>query len=125
MKTECTPAQAEFQGLGRRKVVAAFDGGHISSDGGVVLLRETDARLSITQRMAQCFTDYRNPDQTEHSVLDLLRQRTYGIALGYEDLNDHDDLMQDPLLAVGLIAWLAVRRVRRGAAESAIEDGQE
>jgi hypothetical protein len=102
MKTECTPVQAEFQGLGRRKVVAAFDGGHISSDGGVVLLRETDARLDITQRMAQCFTDYRNPDQTEHSLLDLLRQRIYGIALGYEDLNDHDDLLRDPLLAMAL-----------------------
>jgi len=102
MKTECTPSQMEFQGLGRRKVVAAFDGGHISSDGGALLLRETDERFGITSQLASCFTDHRDSDLIEHDVMELLRQRIYGIALGYEDLNDHDDLMRDPLLAVAL-----------------------
>ncbi len=102
MKTDCTPLQIEFQGLGRRRVRAAFDGGHIPSDGGVLLLRETDMRFAITRRLAACFTDHRNPDEIEHSVLELLRQRIYGIALGYEDLNDHDDVMRDPLLALAL-----------------------
>lgn len=102
MKTECTSVQVEFQGLGRRKVQAAFDGGPISSDGGALLLREADARLGITERLARCFTDHRDQDAVEHSVLDLVRQRVYGIALGYEDLNDHNDLKWDPLLALAL-----------------------
>ncbi len=102
MKTECTPVRIEFKGLGRRQVQGAFDGGHISSDGGAVLLREVDLRLGITERLAGCFSDYRGADLIEHSVLDLVRQRVYGIALGYEDLNDHDDLKWDPLLALAL-----------------------
>jgi len=102
MKTECTRAQLEFKGLLRRKVVGAFDGGPISSDGGALLLRELDERLGITQRLAACFTDHRDADLIEHSVLELVRQRLYGIALGYEDLNDHDDLNRDPLLALAL-----------------------
>jgi hypothetical protein len=92
----------EFQGVGRRKVEGAFDGGPISSDGGAVLLRETDARFGITERLAACFTDYRDPELIEHRVLELVRQRIYGLALGYEDLNDHDDLMRDPLLALSV-----------------------
>ena len=102
MNTACTRTQMEFKGLGRRKVVAAFDGGHISSDGGALLLRETDSRLGITRQLAACFTDHRAPERIEHSVLEMLRQRIYGIALGYEDLNDHDDLMRDPLFALAL-----------------------
>lgn len=102
MKTECTPTQLEFQGLGRRKVQAAFDGGHITSDGGALLLREVDARFGITERLATCFGDHRDADRIEHSVLELVRQRVYGLALGYEDLNDHDDLLRDPLLALTL-----------------------
>ena len=100
MYTQCKPDQIEFQGFGRRKVQAAFDGGHISSDGGALLLREVDQRFGITSGLAACFTDYRRTDLTEHTVLELLRQRIYGIALGYEDLNDHDDLMRDPLLSL-------------------------
>lgn len=102
METECSAGQLEFQGLGRRRVQAAFDGGHISSDGGALLLRETDARLDVSGRLAQCFTDHRDPDLVDHSVLELVRQRVYGIAQGYEDLNDHDDLLRDPLLAVAV-----------------------
>ena len=102
MNTQCTPVQFEFQGLGRRKVQAAFDGGHISSDGGVLLLRELDGRFGITRRLAECFTDHRREDLVEHTVLQLVRQRVYGLALGYEDLNDHDDLMRDPLLGLAV-----------------------
>jgi len=102
MRTECTEGQIEFKGLGRRRIQAAFDGGHISSDGGSMLLREVDERLGLTLALARCFTDLRDPDRVTHSVLDLARQRVYGLALGYEDLNDHDDLMRDPLLALAL-----------------------
>jgi hypothetical protein len=100
MKTECSAMQLEFQGLGRRAVCADFEGGHVSSDGGAILLRAVDERLGLTQRFASCFTDHRNPALIEHSVPEMLRQRVYGIALAYEDLNDHDDLQRDPLLAL-------------------------
>lgn len=89
-----------FADLGQRQVVGEFDGGSISSDGGAVLLSAVDKRARITERFSQCFTDHRNPDLIEHSVQELTAQRIYGIALGYEDLNDHDDLRRDPLLAV-------------------------
>jgi len=102
MDTQCTAMQLEFQGIGRRKVQADFDGGHVSSDGGALLLREMDARLGLTKQFAQCFADYRDPGLIEHSVEALLGQRIYGIALGYEDLNDHNDLLRDPLLAMAL-----------------------
>lgn len=102
MNTECIAAQLEFQGVNRRSVVAAFDGGHLSSDGGALLLRETDRRFGITRRLAQCFTDHRHPELIEHSVEELVAQRLYGLALGYEDLNDHDDLFRDPLLALSV-----------------------
>ena len=102
MNTECTRKPMEFQGLGHRKVQAAFDGGPISSDGGAVLLREADARFGVTERLAACFTDHRDPELIDHSVLELVRQRVYGLALGYEDLNDHNDLMRDPLLALSV-----------------------
>ena len=82
MKTECTPQQIEFQGLGRRKVLAGFDGGHIASDGGALLLREVDTFFNIIEGLAACFTDHRDQEKTEHSVLELLRQRVYGIASG-------------------------------------------
>lgn len=98
--TQCTTRQLEFHGLGRREIVARFDGGEISSDGGALLLREVDQRLGLLSRLAQCFTDYRDPELIEHDVHSLLGQRIYGIAMGYEDLNDHDQLMRDTLLAV-------------------------
>ena len=102
MKTECAPVQIEFTGLGRRKVLGTFDGGLISSDGGAVLLREVDARLGITEKLAACFTDYHDPDLIEHDLLALVRQGVYGVALGYEDFDDHDDLKWEPLWAVAL-----------------------
>jgi len=100
MKTECTAQQMEFHGLGRRLMVGQFDGGKISSDSGGLLLREVEQRTHIMKRLAGCFIDYRDPDQIEHSVESLIKQRIMGLALGYEDLNDHDALRQDPLLAL-------------------------
>jgi hypothetical protein len=83
---------------GRREIVAEFSGGTISSDAGGLLLRETDAKMSLLSRFSQCFFDGRNPTLIEHSVEQMVRQRAYALALGYEDLNDHDQLRQDPLL---------------------------
>ena len=100
MKTECTAGQLEFHGLGRRTVVGEFDGGKISSDSGGLLLREVEQRTHILKRLAGCFVDYRDPDQIEHTVESLIKQRVMGLALGYEDLNDHDALRHDSLLAL-------------------------
>ena len=100
MKTQCTQESFGFHALGRREVVGRFDGGQITSDGGGLLLRETDQVTGIIGQFADCFTDHRDPARTEHTVEELLSQRIYGLALGYEDLNDHDDLRHDPLLAV-------------------------
>ena len=100
MKTQCNPSQLEFHALDRRKVIGKFDGGNITSDAGGLLLRETEKRTGIIGQFAQCFTDLRNPKQIEHTIKELVSQRVYGLALGYEDLNDHDELRRDPLLAV-------------------------
>ena len=89
----------DFSVLGSREVLASFDGGDISSDGGALLLRKVEEHTGIIQQFAACFTDYRNPDLIEHLLEHLVAQRVYGLALGYEDLNDHDDLRRDPLLA--------------------------
>jgi hypothetical protein len=98
--TECTQTSFSFAALYRREVVAEFDGGDITTDAGGLLLREVDRRLSLTGRLAACFTDHRRADLVEHSVPQLVAQRLYGLALGYEDLNDHDQLRADPLMAV-------------------------
>lgn len=100
MKTDCTKKRYHFQALGRREIVAGFDGGTITSDGGGLLLREVEQRCNILSRFAGCFTDHRNPKLIEHSVKDLVSQRVLAIALGYEDLNDHDALSGDWLLAM-------------------------
>jgi hypothetical protein len=99
MATECNSTYLDFSILGPRHVLADFDGGAISSDGGALLLRQIEARTGILRQFAACFTDHRDPDLIEHPLEHLIAQRVYGLALGYEDLNDHDDLRRDPLLA--------------------------
>src|SRR5882672_1873515 len=91
-ETDCNQPALLFQDLGPRKVVADFSGGNLSSDGGVLLLRQVDHNLGMTMELARCFCDWRNPRFVDHSVEQLLSQRIYGLALGYEDLNDHDRL---------------------------------
>jgi hypothetical protein len=98
-KTECKSKKIKFQGLGLKNVIASFDGGNITSDAGALILREIDKAKNFIKDFALCFTDYRSPDLIEHSIEELLKQRVFGICLGYEDLNDHDDLRHDPLLA--------------------------
>lgn len=98
-QTECTAEQLSFQGIGRREVVAQFDGGQISSDGGGLLLRETERRTGIVEQFARCFRDHRVAERIEHSVESLVAQRVMALALGYEDLNDHDQLRNDSLIA--------------------------
>jgi len=99
--TECSEDRFEFGGgNGARQVVAEFSGGTISSDGGGLLLRETDSKMNLLARFSLCFSDWRDPQQIEHSVEQMVRQRVYALALGYEDLNDHEQLRQDPLLQV-------------------------
>src|SRR5437763_189741 len=99
MDTQCNTAYLDFPMLGAREIRADFDGGDITSDGGVLLLRKTEQLTAIIRQFAACFTDHRNPDLIEHTAEELVAQRVYGLALGYEDLNDHDDLRRDPLLA--------------------------
>jgi hypothetical protein len=98
--TECNQTTFEFAAHFSRRVEARFDGGTITTDSGGLLLRETDRRLNLLPRLAACFLDARNPRLVEHSVEPLVSQRIYGLALGYEDLNDHEHLRQDPLLRV-------------------------
>ncbi len=100
MKTQCIQKSFAFHALGKRDVVAHFDGGRITSDAGGLLLREVERKLGVLRRFAACFDDHRNPDLIEHTVLELVGQRVFALALGYEDLNDHDELRHDPLLAV-------------------------
>lgn len=99
MTIESTTEKLMLKELGRRRVEVDFSAGRVSSDGGGLLLREVDERLRLTTRLADCFRDYRAPELLEHTVKDLVRQRVYGLALGYEDLNDHEQLSRDPLMA--------------------------
>jgi len=98
--TECIQELFPFEGVGKREVVGRFDGGHVVSDGGALLLRQVERRTDILSRFAICFTDQRNPMRVEHSVEQLVQQRIYGLALGYEDLNDHEKLRRDPLMVL-------------------------
>ena len=100
METHCTTEQLIFEGLGRRSVVGAFDGGRLTSDSGVLLLREADRLFDVTGRLAACFSDYRNPARVEHRLETLIAQRVLSLAAGYEDLNDHDRLRDDSALAL-------------------------
>ena len=98
--TECKTEQYEFHALGNREVVGHFDGGDITTDAGGLLLREVEQRTGIVRRFAACFKDRRDPRFIEFTVEELVAQRVYGLSLGYEDLNDHDQLRADPALAV-------------------------
>ena len=98
--TECNSSSFGFEANGTREIVARFDGGTISSDGGALLLRQTDQRLNLMPRLAACFLDGRRQDLIEHTVQEMLSQRIYGLALGYEDINDHEQLRNDPLFGV-------------------------
>ena len=97
--TQCNQQTFGFQALGSRRVEADFTGGHLSSDGGVLLLREMDRHIGLCDKLARCFSDTRHPGFVEHALPVMIRQRVLGLALGYEDLNDHDELRTDPLLA--------------------------
>ncbi|MCG8430468.1 MAG: IS1380 family transposase, partial [Candidatus Omnitrophica bacterium] len=98
--TECIPTTLSFASLGRQEVVANFDGGRLTSDAGALLLREADIDLGLTAALADCISDPRNPLYVIHEVQTMLAQRITGIALGYEDLNDHQTLREDPLFSV-------------------------
>jgi hypothetical protein len=100
MQTECSADLFGFAPVEGRKVVAAFDGGTMTSEAGAMLLGATDQQIRLIERIADCFTDYRDADLVEHTVRSLVGQRVFGIALGYEDLIDHDQLRHDPVLAV-------------------------
>src|SRR5258706_5722194 len=109
MPTECSADLFGFAPVEGREVVAAFDGGEITSDSGALLLGAADRAIKLTERLAACFHDVRRQDLIEHEVVTLVGQRVFGIALGYEDLNDHDDLRHDPVMAV-LAGKLEARR---------------
>jgi hypothetical protein len=100
LRTQCNQESFSFHPLVRRQVRGRFDGGAITSDAGGLLLREVEKRTGILERFAACFTDHREAERVEHTVKELVAQRVYALALGYEDLNDHDQLREDPLLAV-------------------------
>ncbi len=100
LTTECSQESFRFAGLSAREVVGRFDGRRHQQRWWGLLLREVEGRLRIMERFADCFTDHRSADRIEHSVAAMLAQRVCGLALGYEDLNDHDQLRADPLLAV-------------------------
>src|SRR3984893_18258738 len=109
MPTECSRDLFGFLPVEGRAVVAAFDGGAITSDAGALLLGATDRAIGMMERFAACFREERHQDLSEHEVVTLLGQRVFGIALDYEDLNDHDELRHDPIMAV-LAGKLEARR---------------
>jgi len=102
VKTDCISDRVLFGRLGRREIVADFNAGDLSTDGGALLLRRVEQRSRIIEGFARCFRDHRDPSRTTHSVDELIAQRVFGLLLGYEDLNDHDTLRHDPLLAVAV-----------------------
>jgi hypothetical protein len=109
MRTECNVELFDFAPVAGRAVVGGFDGGALTSDAGALLLGATDGAIGLVRRFAGCFLDRRRPELVEHAVATLVGQRVFGIALGYEDINDHDDLRHDPIMAV-LAGKLAARR---------------
>jgi hypothetical protein len=120
MPPQCSQAEMDFGSSGGRKLVGAFDGGAITSNGGVVLLAMADKVTRLCKRLAVCFTDHRSAARIAHGLADLLRQRIFGQALGHEDLIDHDTLRFDPALSL-----TAVGRTKRGRiAGSRLEQGE-
>src|SRR6476620_12428054 len=109
MPTECIPDLFGFERVEGREVVAAFDVGAATSDAGALLLKATDRAIRMMDRFAACFHDTRCQELIEHEVVTLVGQRVFGIALGYEDLNDHDHLRHDPMMAI-LAGKLEARR---------------
>ena len=109
MATECSAECFDFGIVEGRPVEAAFDAGLVTSDAGALLLGATDRAIGMLDRFAACFRDERRADLIEHAVATLVGQRVFAIALGYEDLNDHDELRDDPMMAV-LAGKLAARR---------------
>ena len=109
MQTECNPEQFDFGVVEGREVVAAFDAGLVTSDAGALLLGATDRAIDLIARFARCFRDRRRAELIEHEVVTLVGQRVFAIALGYEDLNDHDELRHDPVMAT-LAGKLSARR---------------
>jgi hypothetical protein len=102
LTTDSTPKQFKFEREKSRPIVVNFQGGKVTSDAGLSLIAEIDRKLQITSRLAKCFQDYRNPDKTLHPIESLLAQRIYGLIMGYEDLNDHEELRHDPMFALAL-----------------------
>jgi hypothetical protein len=98
--TQCSESLFPFEAHFSRQVVAEFSGARLTTEGGSLLLRQAERKIGLLRRVAACFTDYRQPERIEHRLEEMLAQRIYGLALGYEDLNDHEQLRQDPLLAV-------------------------
>ena len=114
MRPDCKSDQLEFEVIERRRVVAAFDGGAMTSDAGALLLRHTDKAIGLFDRVASCFEGHRSPDQVVHTVRAMMGQRIAGTTLGYEDINEHDELRHNPVL--GLLAErLAPARAGRAA----------
>lgn len=117
MSTKCTPIELEFPTVGRRRVVARFDGGCLTSNAGGVLLRAVEACVGVCRRAARCFQDYRDPRRVEHTVEQLVTQRVMALALGWEDVNDHDALRRDPLVAAVVGKADVTGALRRQAAD--------
>ena len=113
MPTDCNAELFEFAPVEGRAVVASFDGGTITSDAGALLLGEADRAIRLIERFASCFTDTRVAELVEHSVGTMVAQRVFGIALGYEDLIDHDELRHDPVLWYWAASWKPNGRTAR------------
>jgi hypothetical protein len=119
METDCSSTQLVFEGFAGRQVVGAFDGGEVTSNGGAPLLREADRAIGLTGKVARCFRDDRNPAFVEHRLETLVSQRIHAIALGHEDLVDHDELRFDP--ALGLVSdTLRMRREESRPGEAVV-----
>jgi hypothetical protein len=113
MQTECTADFFGFEPVEGRELIAAFDAGAITSDAGALLLGAADRAIKMMGRFAACFHDERRKELIEHEVVTLVGQRVFGIALGYEDLNDHDELRNDPLMCWRASSRRGARIVRR------------